>query len=124
MSVSIITILASFGIIGSAIGYTVGIATYNIVNTFMITIGIPLLSKLISRNITKYVITISGVKLHIGTMINSLINFILILLFIIFGLKIIFKNVVSQIITEQTSQNNKIIKLLEQIVNWTIPLQY
>jgi len=123
MEFSTIAILAAFPIIGSAIGYTLGLASYSVINTFMITFISPILSKFLKKDIANFKVTVGGVKLNIGELIIAIVDFIMILLLILFLLRYLFRGVIHEVIKSKSKNSREIVNLLQQIVTWRLPMK-
>ncbi len=118
----IIAILSSFGIIGSGFGYTIGRSTFEVIDSFMKNIMLPIINHLFGKNISKSTIEIGKIKFKIGPVIDSLINFILVLSFIIFILRYVFKDLVEAVIQHQDQYTKKTSDLLQDMSTWKLPL--
>lgn len=117
---SLISLLSSFEIIGAATAYTLGLVSYTWITIFMTTFIQPLLSKFLKKDVGDIVINIFNTKFKVGNFIVATIDFALVILFILFVLKVVLKNVVQKIINDKNEHEDKIVKFLEDITKWKI----
>ena len=122
MPFTIAKIFISFGIIGTMIGYTMGLVGYNLINGFMESIIKPILNKVIKSNIDTLVINKYGMKFKIGKLIGALIDFVLTLFLIIVLLRFVFKDMIMTIIDNKEEGIVKQTELLQKIVDFRLPL--
>ena len=119
----LLSILSDLGVFGPAIGYTLGMALFEVINNFMKSIISPILDYFIGNNISTYIVNIGNFKFKIGLLIESLINFFLIFGVILFTLRVILKDIVKAVIKKKSENERKTANLLEQIVTWRLPLK-
>ena len=123
MDYSIISLLATFNIIGAAVGYTLGLASFQINRTFMDSVISPILSAYFKKSINNISVTIGGIKFKFGSLLLAIINFIFIFIFIMFLLKFVLFRIVKSVMMRKNETGKKIIDLLQQIVTWRIPMK-
>jgi large-conductance mechanosensitive channel len=107
----IIDILTNFQIIGTMIGYTLGLVFYNIINSFMLSVVKPLLGPN-----KKYTLTLFGTKLFLGELFGAFIDFVLVIIIVFFLLRYVLRDIIKQIIQLQNMHDEKQTLLLEKIL--------
>lgn len=101
MIVDLYSIIANFKIIESAFGYTLGLTSYNLIQSFFKSILVPLLDTFFDRDLSAIKIMFGSTELLIGNFIESCIDFLLVLGFILFILRVLLIDVVDDIIERQ-----------------------
>lgn len=119
---SLISILSTFEIIGAATAYTLGLFSYEWVNSFMNTFIEPLVSKIFKKDINNISINLFKTKFKIGNFLLATIDLFFVFLFILFMLRFILKDTVKKIINDKNENDEKMIKFLEDITKWKIPI--
>ena len=101
MIIDLYSIIANFKIIENAFGYTLGLTSYNLIQSFFKSILVPLLDTFFDRDLSAIKITFGSTELLIGKFIESFIDFIIVLGFILFILRVLLYDVVDDIIQRQ-----------------------
>jgi len=119
----IISILSSFSIIGAGFGYIIGRSTFEAIDSIIQNIILPVFNQVFSKNIFKSTIQIGKIKFKIGPVIDSLLNFTLVVSFILFTTRYIFKDLVEAVIKHQDQHAKKTADLLQDMSTWNLPLR-
>lgn len=101
MIIDLYSIIANFKIIENAFGYTLGLTSYNLIQSFFKSILVPLLDTFFDRDLSAVKMTFGSTELLIGKFIESFIDFIIVLGFILFILRVLLYDVVDDIIQRQ-----------------------
>ncbi len=107
MILTLYSIIANFGIIEHAIGYTLGLSTYKFIQTFYASIVIPLMDTFFKRDLSKVILTIGTTKLLVGKFVEALIDFIVVVASILFILRVLLADVIDDIILHKTGHITK-----------------
>jgi large-conductance mechanosensitive channel len=111
MNIDLYTIIGNFKIIDAAVGYTLGMAFYNFIQSFFKSILIPLIDTFFDKDFTTVKFTLGTTELLIGKFIESFLDFILVLAFILFVLRVLMIDIIDDIIVKKNSSNkNNILK--------------
>lgn len=119
MDFSTTELLAMFGIVGSSIGYTLGLVTYNFINSFIVNIISPLLNLVIKKDLKDWtIILFNGVQLGIGKLIMSFLDAVIVLGLIL----LLIHYFLPDVVRHKRKSNDRVANLLEKIVAWRVPL--
>lgn len=122
--VNVIAILAHFGIIGAAMGYSLGLVSYRTINSLMVNIISPVIDILLGSSLSSLKFKIFGINLMLGNFLISIIDFILVVGIILLLSKYVFNKLIIDVINHKKGYEEEVVSLLRTLIDWKIPRAY
>lgn len=104
----LISILTHFNIIGSAIGFAIGMASNEMIKTISDGIILPLLGSFFKiHTFEEFYVRFNGNKIKVGKLVGDIISFVLVLMIIIWALRYPLNHLVESVIQTKTEASNR-----------------